>query len=122
MDWTTKEIVLGYRQQYKIEKKFTDMKSYEYIRTRPFNHWTDDNLRIHIFICVLALLGQALLKIKLKELKINGSFSKNIKNLEKIHKINLFFNKGRYKKSVMPYLNKTQERLFSKLNLERYFL
>lgn len=122
MDWTTKEIVLGYRQQYKIEKKFTDMKSYEYIRTRPFHHWTDNNLRIHVFICVLALLGQALLKTKLKELKINGSFSKNVKNLEKIHKINLFFNKGRYKKPIFPHLTKIQERLFSKLNLERYFL
>lgn len=121
-DWTTKEIVLGYRQQYKIEKKFTDMKSHDYIRTRPFNHWTDTNIRIHVFICVLALLGQALLKIKLKELKIKGSFLKNINNLEKISKTNLFYNKGRYKKAILPHLTKTQEDLFSKLNLERYFL
>jgi len=68
------------------------------------------------------LLGQALLKKKLKELKFKGSFSKNIKNLEKIHKINLFYNKGMYKKSILPHLTKIQEGLFSKLNLERYFL
>ncbi len=122
MDWTTKEIVLGYRQLYKIEKKFTDMKSCYYIRTRPFNHWTDNNLRIHIFTCVLALLGEALLKMKLKELKFKGSFRKNVNNLEKIHKINLFYNKGKYKKPILPHLTKIQERLFSKLNLEHYFL
>ncbi len=122
MDWTTKEIVLGYRQLYKIEKKFTDMKSCKYIRTRPFHHWTDNNLQIHVFICVLALLGQALLKMKLKELKFKGSFQKNVKNLEKIHKINLYFNKGRYKIPILPHLTKIQKKLFSKLNLKHYFL
>lgn len=121
-DWTTKEIVLGYRQQYKIEKKFTDMKSHDYIMTRPFNHWTDSNIRIHVFICVLALLGQTLLKMKLNKLKIKGSFSKNVNNLEKINKINLFYNKGGYKKPILPHLSAKQKRLLSKLNLERYFL
>jgi len=121
-DWTTKEIVLGYRQLYKIEKKFTAMKSCYSIRTRPFNHWTDNHLRIHLFTCVLALLGEALLKTKLKELKFKGSFRKNVHNLEKIHKINLFFDKGRYKKPILPHLTKIQERLFSKLHLEHYFL
>ncbi len=62
--------MLGYRQQFKLEKKFSDMKSTDYIQVRPIFTWTDANIQIHIFICLLALLGQALLKLKLKDLKI----------------------------------------------------
>jgi len=121
-DWTTKDIVLAYRQQFKIEKKFADMKSDEYIQACPVRHWTDDKIQIHLFICVLALLGQALLKLKLKTLKVKESFWKNVNDLEKIHKINLFYNKGKYKKAILPHLTQKQSILFSKLNLERYFL
>lgn len=121
-DWSTKDIVLAYRQQFKIEKKFADMKSDKYIQVRPVRHWTDDKIQIHLFICVLALLGQALLKLKLKALNVKGSFWKTIKELERIHKINLFYNKGRYKKAILPHLTQKQSMLFSKLNLERYFL
>jgi len=121
LNWSTKDIVLSYRQQFKIEKKFSDMKSSDYIKTRPFNHWTDHNIKVHLFICVLALLGQAFLKLKLQGLNFKESFGKITKNLEKIHKINLFFNKGTYKKVVMPRLNKLQKKLVSSLNLNRYF-
>lgn len=118
-DWSTKDIVLAYRQLYKIEHKFTEMKSC--LKTRPFHHWTDNNLEGHLFSCLLALLGRALLKQKLKKLKIKGSFLKNIESLKKIHKVNLIYNNGKYKKAVLPHLTKTQKELFSKLNLERHF-
>jgi len=118
-EWSTKEIVLAYRQLYKIEHEFTEMKSC--LKTRPFYHRTDVPLRIHLFICLLALLGRTVLKQKLKVAKIPGTFSKNVRDLKKIHKINLIYNKGRYRKSLLPHLTKSQEELFSKLQLERYF-
>ncbi len=120
MDWSTKDIVLGYRQLYKIEHRFTEMKSC--LKTRPFRHWKDNNIRVHIFTCLLALLGQTLLKLKLKKLKIKGSFSKNIESLRKIRKINLIYNKGKYKKAILPHLTQKQRKLCSKLDLERYFV
>ena len=121
LDWSTKDIVLGYRQQFKVEHKFRDMKSTDYIKTRPIFHWRDKNIRVHIFICILALLGQSLLKLKFKQLKLKGSFLELVDNLKKIHKINLFYDKGRYKQSIMPKLTPIQKKLVSKLNLAHYF-
>jgi len=121
LDWSTKDIVLGYRSQFKVEHKFRDMKSTDYIRTRPIFHWRDENIRIHIFICMLALLGQALLKLKFKQLKLKRSFLENVSCLKKIHKINLFYNNGQNKQSIMPLLTQDQERILSKLNLTHYF-
>lgn len=118
-DWTTKDIVLAYRQLYKIEHKFIEMKTC--LKTRPFYHRKDDPIRIHLFICLLALLGRTLLKEKLNTLKIPGRFSKNVNSLKKIHKVNLIYNKGKYKKSILPHLTKMQEKLVSQLHLERYF-
>ena len=37
---STKDIVLTYRQQFKIEEKFAEMKDPAYIQTRPIRHWT----------------------------------------------------------------------------------
>ncbi len=120
LDWSTKDIVLGYRQQFKLEKKFSDMKSTDYIQVRPIFTWTDANIQIHIFICLLALLGQALLKLKLKDLKIQESFLTVCHALENVHKINLFYGNGTNKNSIPPKLNKTQEKLVTKLQLTQF--
>ena len=121
MNWSTKDIVLGYRSQFKVEHKFRDMKSTAYIKTRPIFHWRDRTIRIHIFICMLAVLGQALLKLRFQQFKLKGSFLELVANLEKIHKINFFYDKGRYKQSIMPHLTQNQKIFLSKLNLIHYF-
>ncbi len=121
LDWSTKDIVLGYRSQFKVEHKFKDMKSVDYIRTRPIFHWKDHNIRIHLFICMLAVMGQALLKLKCKKAKLKGSFLDNVHRLEKIHKINLFYDKGRFKQAILPKLSKLQDQILTKLNLHHYF-
>ncbi len=121
VDWSTKDIVLGYRSQFKVEHKFRDMKSTEYIKTRPIFHWRDKTIRIHIYICMLAVMGQALLKLRFKQAKLQGSFLELVADLKKIDKINLFYNKGRYKKTLQPHLTQKQKKIVSKLNLARYF-
>ena len=121
LDWSTKEIILGYRSQFKVEHKFRAMKSTDYIKTRPIFHWRDRNIRVHIYICMLAVMGQALLKLRFKQAKLKGSFLELVADLEKIHKINLIYDKGRYKKAIKPQLTQNQKKIVSKLNLARYF-
>jgi len=119
-DWSTKEIVLGYRQQFKIEKKFAEMKSTEYIKVSPMRHWTDHNIRVHIFICLLALLGQGLLKLKLQSLQISDSFLDVIHTLETVQKVNLFYGTDGNRYPILPKLTAKQKALVAKFQLESF--
>jgi transposase len=60
--WTNEQIILAYRSQYHIEHAFRDMKHPHYLGWSPMFHWTDSKIRVHAFICVLALTLTALLQ------------------------------------------------------------
>jgi transposase len=55
-DWTTAEIIEAHRRQPEAEECFKQLKDPSMIATRPQFHWTDQKLRVHAFICVLAYL------------------------------------------------------------------
>jgi transposase len=61
-DWSTEEIVLGYRSQYHIENAFRQMKDPHFLGWMPMFHWTDSKIRVHALTCVLALLLSSLLQ------------------------------------------------------------
>lgn len=61
-DWSTEEIVLGYRSQHHVEAAFRQMKDRYYVSMEPIRHWTDHKIRVHAFICVLALTLASLLR------------------------------------------------------------
>jgi transposase len=54
--WSTKEIILAYWGQSKIESVFKRIKNPFHLALRPQYHWTDQKIEVHGFICLLALL------------------------------------------------------------------
>lgn len=54
-DWTITDIVAGYRSQSDAEFSFRQLKDPHVVSFGPMHHWTDHNIRIHVFTCVLAL-------------------------------------------------------------------
>jgi transposase len=54
-DWTTVEIMDAYREQDSIEKIFRDSKDSDHFSLTPMYHWTDQKIRVHVFICLLSL-------------------------------------------------------------------
>lgn len=120
IEMSTKDIVLKYRQQFKIESKFAEMKDPAYIQTRPIRHWTDHNIHVHLFICLLAVLGQSLLKLKLKALRIDNPFSKVVAALDVLHKIYLFSGSDSTKYVIPPKMTALQKTLVSKFDLEPF--
>ena len=54
--WSTTDIILGYRGQYRIEAAFKITKRGHFTAWQPNFHWTDQKLHIHAFYCVLSLL------------------------------------------------------------------
>ncbi len=54
-DWPVAEIVAGYRSQAEAEFSFRQLKDPHLVSFSPMHHWTDHNIRVHTFTCVLAL-------------------------------------------------------------------
>jgi transposase len=54
-DWPVAEVVAGYRSQSEAEFSFRQLKDPHQVSFSPMHHWTDHNIRVHVFTCVLAL-------------------------------------------------------------------
>jgi len=54
-DWTVPDVVAGYRSQSEAESGFRQMKDTRVVSFSPMHHWTEHNIRVHVFTCVLAL-------------------------------------------------------------------
>jgi transposase len=54
-DWPVAEIIAGYRSQSEAEFSFRQLKDPHLVSFSPMHHWTDHNIRVHLFTCVLAL-------------------------------------------------------------------
>jgi len=73
--WSTPQIIEAYRGQSKAEAAFRDLKDPRMLSTRPQFHWTDQKLRVHVFVCVTAYLLVTLLhrRARLKAAYAGGS-------------------------------------------------
>ena len=54
-DWPAAEVIAGYRSQSEAESSFRQLKDPHVVSFSPMHHWTDHNIRVHVFTCVLAL-------------------------------------------------------------------
>ena len=54
-DWPVADVVAGYRSQSEVEFGFRQLKDPHEVSFSPMHHWTDHNIPVHTFTCVLAL-------------------------------------------------------------------
>jgi transposase len=54
-DWSIPDIVAAYRSQSEAEFSFRQLKDRHVVSFSPMHHWTDHNIIVHVFTCVLAL-------------------------------------------------------------------
>ena len=54
-DWPIADVVAGYRSQSEAEFGFRQLKDPHVVSFSPMHHWTDHNIRVQLFTCVLAL-------------------------------------------------------------------
>lgn len=74
-DWATEEIILAYRGQSQAEAVFRQLKDVAHLAVRPQYHWTDQKIRVHTFICLLALLLCRLVERESRAVGYQGSLS-----------------------------------------------
>jgi transposase len=53
--WAVTDVVAAYRSQSDVEFSFRQLKDPTVVSFSPMNHWTEHNIRVHTFTCVLAL-------------------------------------------------------------------
>ena len=89
--WSDEEIVGAYRGQHHIEEAFKRMKNPRFVSWRPLHHWTNQEIRVHAFYCVLALLLSSLLRRTLAQKGIEMSIVKILATLSKIKEVVLIY-------------------------------
>jgi len=127
-DWSTEDIVLGYRGQYKLEDGFRTLKDSDACCWWPMHHWTDQKISVHGFFCVLALLLLSLLRRQLAQKGIDISITRLIRYLTEIQETALAYAprpavRGKTKARsvyVLTKMDAEQRALFDALDLARY--
>ena len=60
--WPIADVVAGYRSQSEAEFSFRQLKDPHVVSFSPMHHWTEHNIRVHVFTCVLALTTAHLMR------------------------------------------------------------
>jgi transposase len=125
--WSTLQIILAYRAQAHIEDAFKIMKDPHWVCVWPFFHWTDQNLKVHTFCCVLALTLTSLLYRTVRHAGLTLSFQEMMHQLQEIHQVLILSEipdgskQHRVKLDlVLSPMDPIQQRLYDLLNLATY--
>lgn len=76
--WSTASIIKAYHGQSTIENAFKNLKNPYHLAITPQFHWTDDKVRVHMFICVL---GYLLASIAWRKVRLCTQFSGTLDTL-----------------------------------------
>ena len=85
----------------------------------PAYHWTDSKIRVHAFVCVIALLLLKLLCREAKEAGLGMSTKVLVEELEDIRIAILAYSKRKVVRRVTK-MSSVQQRLFDLFELHRF--
>src|SRR6266702_172094 len=121
-DWPTAEVVAGYRSQSEAEFCFRQMKDPHVVSFSPMFHWTEHNIRVHTFTCVLALQIAHLLRLQADRAGLHLSVRELLRQLAGIGETVLIYPaaRGRPKaRRMLTETTSTQDRLIQIFQLDR---
>jgi transposase len=107
-DFSNEQIITAYRSAWHIEAAFRQMKNPHHLAVRPMFHWTDDKIRVHIFICMLAYRLCSLLQKELFDSGISASINRLLDEMASIRKITTFFGDINKPDKVESFTNGTE--------------
>jgi transposase len=122
-DWPVAEVVAGYRSQSEAEFSFRQMKDTHVVSFSPMHHWTDHNIRVHVFTCVLALQLAHLMRRQAAESGLRMSVRELLRELSGIGETVLLYHGDRGRPRAHRMLTETswvQDKLAGIFGLARY--
>jgi transposase len=122
-DWPAAEVVAGYRSQSEAEFGFRQLKDPHLVSFSPMSHWTEHNIRVHVFTCVLALQVAHLMRLKVRRAGLNLSVRAMLGELAGIGETILLCQSGQGRPRAHRMLTDTtplQDKLSDIFSLARY--
>jgi transposase len=80
-DWPVAEVIAAYRSQSEAEFGFRQLKDPRVVSFSPMFHWTEHNIRVHTFTCVLALQLAHLMRREVERAGIHLSVRELLRQL-----------------------------------------
>ena len=122
-DWPVAEVVAGYRSQSEAEFAFRQMKDTHVVSFSPMFHWTEHNIRVHVFTCVLALQIAHLMRLKARRAGLDLSVRELLGELAGIGETVLLYQgdqAGPAPTACSPKPRPVQDKLAQIFSLDRY--
>jgi transposase len=122
-DWPVAEVVAGYRSQSEAESGFRQLKDTHVVSFSPMHHWTEHNIRVHVFTCVLALQVAHLMRLKVRRAGLDLSVRALLGELAGIGETILLYQGDRGRPRAHRMLTDTspvQDKLSDIYGLARY--
>ena len=122
-DWSTAEVVAGYRSQSDAEFGFRQLKDPHVVSFTPMHHWTEQKIRVHTFYCVLALTVAHLMRRHAHQHDLDLSVPALLDALAGIQETVLLYpgDRGRPKaRRILTDRDPTQQRLYQIFGLDRW--
>ncbi len=122
-DWPVAEVIAGYRSQSEAEFAFRQMKDTHVVSFSPMFHWTEHNIRVHVFTCVLALQIAHLMRLKARRAGLDLSVRELLRELGGIGETVLLYHGDRGRPRAHRMLTETtpvQDKLAQIFSLDRY--
>jgi len=122
-DWPVAEVVAGYRSQSEAEFSFRQLKDPHVVSFSPMHHWTEHNIRVHVFTCVLALQIAHLMRLRAARAGLRMSVRELLRELAGIGETVLLYHGDRGRPRAHRMLTETsplQDKLTAIFGLARY--
>jgi len=122
-DWPVAGVVAAYRSQSEAEFSFRQLKDPRVVSFSPMFHWTEHNIRIHVFTCVLALQVARLMRRTAAQAGLHLSVRELLGQLAAIGETVLIYpsSGGRPKaRRMTTELTGDQQKLYDIFNLGRW--
>ena len=121
--WPVPEVIAGYRSQSEAEFSFRQMKDTHVVSFSPMHHWTEHNIRVHVFTCVLALQIAHLMRLQARRAGLDLSVRVLLGELAGISETILLYPGDRGRPRAHRMLTDTtpvQDKLSGIFSLDRY--
>jgi transposase len=122
-DWPAAGIVAGYRSQSEAEFAFRQLKDPHAVSFSPMYHWTEHNIQVHTFTCVLALQVAHLMRLQASRAGLDLSVRELLSRLAGIGETTLLYQGDQGRPRAHRMLDDTtpdQRKLADIFGLDRY--
>ncbi len=122
-DWPAAEVIAAYRSQSEAESGFRQMKDPHAVSFSPMWHWTEHNIHVHLFTCVLALQIAHLMRLQAQRAGLRLSVRELLSQLAGIGETVLIYPGSRGRPKARRMLTETtpvQDTLVQIFQLDRY--